>query len=800
MKTVTALLVLLMGASLTDAQVTDILWTRTFGGSSMDGGTSVCETGDGGLLVTGYTFSSGNGSADIYAIKTDSDGNELWSKSFGGEKRDYGHAGCSTSDGSYLIVGYTTSFGAGKSDVYAVKIDADGDEIWSKTYGGTGTDKGRAVIETSSGDYVICGYTETVGPADYDVYLIWIDAQGTELRTRTYGGDDSEFGMSVMETSDGGLIVGGITGTFGAGNRDAYLIKTDAQGNVEWSNPYGAPPDYEVGYSVCETEDGGYVIAGHSDIHLSDLMTIDLIKTDANGIQTWARTFGEGTYYDYAKSVSETTRGGFIVCGATKDAATVTNNVYLIQTDSEGNQLWTKEIGGPGTEWGSAVCVTPGGYVVTGHTDAGGAGLFDVLLLKVSDLLPHFEAIPNTGHAPFDAEFHDESYGSATSWRWDFDGDGAIDAEGPNPRWTYDTPGTYSVTLEISDGFHAKTLVREDYIRIFDGESALEFNASNGVVRCAASTSLGADDALTVEAWINPFGWGEVPNSGYGRIIDKSNYALYLNGEGSAYSDSSLVLLLKTGSGGPPSVSTTPVGSVRLDTWQHVAATYDGTSGNVCLYIDGIPQPLDQTSAPEGPIRDHSNVDLTIGNAGSEAYTFDGRVDEVRIWDSVRSEDEIQANRGAYLQGTEENLVCYLQMNEGYGGIVSDGTTHGNDGTITAASWVQGAPILLSTDDEIIPLVNTDDGFALHSGYPNPFGPETTLGFDLPKRAQVSLSIYNCSGRRVKVLVNEDREAGYHMVRWDGTDTCGTHVPSGTYLYRLASGGFTATRACMFVK
>ncbi|MBF0302921.1 MAG: hypothetical protein HQK73_07765, partial [Desulfamplus sp.] len=195
---------------------------------SSDYGNSVYPTSDGGFIVTGYTSSIGAGGNDVYLIKTDSNGNELWSKTFGGKNDDYGRSVYPTRDGGFIVTGYTSSIGAGESDVYLIKTDSNGNEIWSKTLGGKSSDYGNSVYPTSDGGFIITGNTSSIGAGSSDVYLIKTDSNGNELWSKTLGGKKYDYSYSVYPTSDGGFIITGYTFP-----DNILLIKTDKYGEAE---------------------------------------------------------------------------------------------------------------------------------------------------------------------------------------------------------------------------------------------------------------------------------------------------------------------------------------------------------------------------------------------------------------------------------------------------------------------------------------------------------------------------------------------------------------------------------------
>jgi hypothetical protein len=160
-------------------------WNKTYGGTDTDYGYSVVQTSDGGYAITGYTYSFGAGGTDVYLVKTDANGNIQWSKTYGGTDTDVGYSVVQTSDGGYAIAGYTLSFGAGGSDVYLVKTDSLGNMVWSKTFGGTGADHAYSVVQTADGGYAITGYTYSFGAGGYDVYLVKTDVYGDFGLART---------------------------------------------------------------------------------------------------------------------------------------------------------------------------------------------------------------------------------------------------------------------------------------------------------------------------------------------------------------------------------------------------------------------------------------------------------------------------------------------------------------------------------------------------------------------------------------------------------------------------------------
>ena len=350
----------------------------TFGGSHNDVGYSVQQATDGGYIIVGYTKSYGAGGNDVWLIKTNASGSEEWNQTFGGSDDDYGCSVQQTTNGGYIIVGYTESYGAGNADVWLIKTDAVGSVEWSRTFGASGYDYGYSVQQTTDGGYIITGYAGSWDPGSYDVWLIKTDALGNKVWDKLFGTGSSEYGFSVQQTQDNGYIIVGNEeeGT----ERGVWLIKTDEQGEKLWDSTFGIWSDR--GRYVQQTTDGGYIIAAYTAYYGGGISDIWLIKTDGSGNVIWDNTFG-GSENDRAYSIQQTTDGGYIIAGDTRSYGAGNYDAWLIKTDASGSEEWNQTFGGNNYDYGHSVKqTTDGGYIIAGQTKSYGAGYSDVWLIK----------------------------------------------------------------------------------------------------------------------------------------------------------------------------------------------------------------------------------------------------------------------------------------------------------------------------------------------------------------------------------------------------------------------------------
>ncbi len=355
-----------------------VAWAKTYGGSYYEDAYFIQPTNDGGYIVVGSTSSFGAGSDDVWVLKLDANGNVQWQKAYGGSDSDLGWAIQQTSDGGYIVVGESASFGP-YADVWVLKLDANGHVQWQKTYGGGNYEGGWAIQQTSDGGYIVLGQTATFGIGALDVWVLKLDANGNIQWQKTYGGSDNDRGRAIQQTSDGGYVVVGSTYSFGVGRRDAWVLKLDANGNIQWQKTYGGG-GWDYGSAVQQTSDGGYIVSGASDSFGANTDAW-VLKLDANGNIQWQKTYG-GSSSEWGNSIRQTSDGGYVMAGFTYSFGAGNVDTWVIKLDAAGNVQWQKTYGGSGREVGNIIQLTAdGGYIVAGDTSS--FGVDDMWVLKL---------------------------------------------------------------------------------------------------------------------------------------------------------------------------------------------------------------------------------------------------------------------------------------------------------------------------------------------------------------------------------------------------------------------------------
>ena len=404
-------------------------------------------------------------------------------------------------------------------------------------------------------------------------------------------------------------------------------------------------------------------------------------------------------------------------------------------------------------------------------------------------LIPEFQATPQTGQQPLDVQFTDQTYAKPPvhTWHWDFNNDGIIDSEEQHPQHTFEAAGDYSVRLSVISDSLTDSIVRQQAIRVFNGESSLEFNGSDSRLKCSNKTPLDLTGNFTLEAWIKPTGFG---SSGGGKIMDKTVISLYVNKDiATLPTDSSFVLMMVHSDGTTISTVTTPTASVKFNEWQHIAASYDTLTSEVHLYLNGIAQPLETVIPPAGPILSNSTRELVIGNMKTGNHAFQGCIDEVRVWNTIRSEMEINEWMEMNLPEEQSGLYGYWKFDEGAGDTAFDRSGADRHGELSQIRWAQGVNLTSIGIRDPNPMNSMTFDLTV---YPNPLTPSSRILVTATREGFYRGMLFSSSGKVVGTGCDSfSFSAGINNISWDSYMTSGvSDLVPGIYFLCFQTGIF----------
>ncbi len=379
MKQVILLLLFLLPAANSIGQTQ---FQRTFGGTSVDYASYITRTIEGGYAVVGTTASFGPGAGwAIYVVKLDASGSIIWNRTLGETGiYNYGYSIVQANDSGFVISGIK-QVPSGYNDIYIIKLSSTGAHQWSKFVGGSSNDMGNSIIKTMDGGYAVGGSTWSFGTGGYDMYMLKLDGSGTLQWNKTIGGGGHDYGYSLIQTSDSGYAITGYTSSFGAGGEDMYITKLNSSGTLQWSRTMGGTNN-EYGISIIQTTEGGYAITGYTNSSFgAGLYDMYTVKLNSSGVPQWTRTVG-GSNNDYGNSIIQTTDGGYVIAGSTNSFG-AGGDAYIVKLNSSGTVQWSKTAGGTGAEGlGCIISTSDGGYFAAGSTNTLGAGNYDMYFLK----------------------------------------------------------------------------------------------------------------------------------------------------------------------------------------------------------------------------------------------------------------------------------------------------------------------------------------------------------------------------------------------------------------------------------
>ena len=415
----------------------EIDWSKTVGGSQEDTAQGITKTSDGGYAIVGFTKSIDGDITthfmeenDYWVAKLDTNGTLLWSKTYGGTQDDRAEAISSTSDGGFVISGYSRSSdvdvsqNAGFYDQWIVKLDASGNIQWEKSFGFSGSDQSFDVIQTSDGGYFTTGFldvsasggqgnlnrTSNIGNPEHGVGEFWchkLDSSGNVVWSRYFGGSNNDRSYSVLETNDNHFLLVGSSEstdfdiTNSKGSYDFWAVKVSNSGDLIWQKSYGGS-GIEIAYDAVKTNDGNYIIVGDTRSSDGDVSTLKgsadfwVIKiNDTDGSLLWERTYG-GTDFESARAIIKTQSGDYAITGSSKsDTVDLTlnygqNDVWVIKINDSGNLLWEKNFGGSQLDFSYGIVEsTNEALIVAGNTESSDTditenkGEKDALIIKI---------------------------------------------------------------------------------------------------------------------------------------------------------------------------------------------------------------------------------------------------------------------------------------------------------------------------------------------------------------------------------------------------------------------------------
>jgi len=413
----------------------DLDYVKTFGGSGEDDALSVSKTLDGGIAIFGYTQSTDGDvtgktttDSDYWLLKLDADGNKQWDRVYGGSDDDRGQKIISTQDGGFAITGYSRSSDGdvngnnGFYDYWVLKLDASGNIQWSKNFGFPGSDRSFSLTQLQDGGFFLTGFLDVTASngegndlqgksaaALHGIGEFWgirLDANGNKIWRKYFGGSNNDRSYDALQASTGEILMIGSSEsddfdiTNPNGSYDIWVVKTDLDGNLLWQKNFGGS-SIEIGYSITETKDGNFVLAGDtrsSDGDISNLLGNSdfwMIKFDPSGNLIWEKTLG-GSDFDSARSIEEFQNGDLLISGSSKSQDNMltqnygSNDAWAVITNNDGNVKWEASFGGSDLDFiNQAIQLEDLGVVLVGNTESTdndvseNKGSKDILLIKL---------------------------------------------------------------------------------------------------------------------------------------------------------------------------------------------------------------------------------------------------------------------------------------------------------------------------------------------------------------------------------------------------------------------------------
>lgn len=846
----------------------NVLWSKTYGTEVNAEAQDVIEYSAGGYVVLGFARIPGVGGTDFYAVRTDSIGDTLWIRHFG--LPGVGDAGISlveTSEQNIIFSGYMRIEGL-DDQMALVWTDPFGDTLMTRTYGGTGQEAGKTIIRTSNGGYLVGGWTDSFGNGELDFWIVRIDELGDTLWTQTYGGGQRDKFEKLIETSDGGFALIGSTESFGEGGSDIYLIKTDSTGEMQFSRTFGGKYK-DVGLDIKEVIGGGYIISGWS----ASFDPLDrtganpyIIRTDASGDTIW--TYIMADRWGKAYSIHNTAKARYLVAGVTEPISPFDGGMLMefiaypysiIRSDTmwldsdfdgyaEGSLDGTESYNAEGYEvisyeWrlnGSLIGTDPivtyilptGIHTVTlTVTDENGYTGTKVKEITVAAYKTKLvEGISSILTSSGDSIFFGYTESNVIQ-KFNFLGE---------PEWNIQLNNKIQSALTSGNNGVLYAATEDSGIYAFDQAGDLLFSVSVGRINnispalstdgtlyignlAGALYSINSDDGSI--NWIENIGMvllfsPVVSKDGtiYVNGPDKNLLAMNLDGsEKWRFDPGSWIFSspaldgsgnLYFGSNNHNLYKLSPLGdeiwSVELSSpvW---GAPVLGVNGSVYVESsDGIVHALSASGAPLWRYNTGNKPERI--SPGNPVVLSDGRIalfnsdNTLLLLDQDGNVDWSFKSDGALTQPpliTVNGLISFASSDDYLYGLVPPDYVAGN-----LSSWhtFQGNNQRTGYQGTIVSVKDNKTEtlpreYSLEQNYPNPFNPVTQINYSLPRAVHVSLSIYDLRGQLVVNLVDETHPAGEYSLLFDAAE-----LSSGIYFYRITTDDFIKTKKMVILK
>jgi len=374
------ILILLTGVETLSAQVNEI-WNRAYGGQDSEIATAVVQTPDGGYAIAGKTHTFGAGNTEMYLVRTDAAGDVIWTQTVGGDMIDECYAMIQTSDGGFALAGVTNSFGAGYADCYLAKIDEEGDVLWTRTFGGEQYETFYAITEMADGRLAMAGLRNVFQTVHWMLVITDEDGNNASEFYYDHAGANDEWCSSIIQASDGDLVLGGHSRPNGLWRTQFRLVKVNPNGNLTWASSFGGANNDE-GFALIETTDGGFALAGMTDPGDNASWDGCLAKTDADGNLTWVQSYSEA-YFDKLVSLIQTDDGGYAMAGQALSIDYAVQEGWLVVADEDGEKILSQTFDN-GNRFYSLAATSDGGFILAGATTVFGAGGYDFWAIKTT--------------------------------------------------------------------------------------------------------------------------------------------------------------------------------------------------------------------------------------------------------------------------------------------------------------------------------------------------------------------------------------------------------------------------------